>query len=293
MNDSNPSDTTRDQWRAWLACDPRHAQAWQRIKHLQHRLGQAPAGLAMTTLEQARQQRRATFELFSLLLGAGVVGWRGYQASPWSANYATGIGHRREFALSDGTRLMLDTDSRVDVRFDDQQRLVILRAGEILIETAKDARPLSVQTAEGNILALGTRFAVHQDAGLTRVTVEAHAVEVQPRLAPAQSIRAQAGQTVTFAANQVGALLPARSQALAWTRGMLVVVDWRLADVVAELSRYRDGYLGCSPEVAELRLSGSFLLDDSDGALANLQDALPVRLRQLTRYWVRVEGKNV
>jgi len=69
------------------------------------------------------------------------------------------------------------------------------------------------------------------------------------------------------------------------------VVDWRLEDVVAELSRYRHGYLGCAPEVAGLRLSGTFLLDDSEGVLANLEDSLPVRLRRLTRYWVRVEGR--
>lgn len=293
LNDSTVSDITREQWQLWLASDPQHAEAWQRIEQFQQRLGQAPKGLAMATLEQARQERRAALKLFSLLLGAGVVGWQGYQASPWGADYVTRIGQRREFTLNDGTRLMLDTDSRVDVRFDQQQRLIILRQGEILIETAKDARPLSVQTAEGRALALGTRFAVRQGAGLTRVTVEAHAVEVQPRLALTQTPRVQAGQTLSFTADSIGPLLPTSSQALAWTRGILVVVDWRLADVVAELSRYRNGYLGCSPEVANLRLSGSFLLNDSDGVLANLEVSLPVRLRRLTRYWVRVEGKNV
>jgi transmembrane sensor len=60
--------------------------------------------------------------------------------------------------------------------------------------------------------------------------------------------------------------------------------------VLAELSRYRPGYLGCAPEVAGLRLSGTFLLDDSEAVLANLQDSLPVHVRRLTRYWVRIEA---
>ena len=291
LHDSAVSDTTRREWQAWLAADPQHAQAWQRIEQLQQRLGQAPAGLAGTTLEQARQQRRAAVKMLAMLLGVGVVGWRGYQVSPWRADYSTRVGQRRHFTLADGSRLVLDTDSRADVQFDGTQRLIVLRQGEILVETAKDTRPLSVQTAEGRVLALGTRFTVRQGAGISRVTVEAHAVEVQPRLAIGQTLRAEAGQAVSFTAGTAGPLLPAVAQGSAWTQGMLVVVDWRLEDVVAELSRYRHGYLGCAPEVAGLRLSGTFLLDDSEGVLANLEDSLPVRLRRLTRYWVRVEGR--
>ena len=70
---------------------------------------------------------------------------------------------------------------------------------------------------------------------------------------------------------------------------MLVAVDWRLDAVLAELSRYRHGVLSCSPDIAGLRLSGTFLLDDTEGALANLEASLPVRVRRLTRYWVRLE----
>ncbi len=178
------------------------------------------------------------------------------------------------------------------MRFDGAQRLILLRQGEILVETAKDSRPLSVETAEGRILALGTRFAVRQDDGLTRVTVEAHSVEVRPRLAAQAAIRVEAGQVLSFAADSAGAVRPAPLGATAWTQGMLVAVDRRLGEVLAELARYRPGYLGCAEQVADLRLSGAFALDDSDAALANLEDSLPVRVRRLTRYWVRVEGRE-
>ncbi|MGH8484709.1 MAG: FecR domain-containing protein [Pseudomonas sp.] len=291
LHESTVSDATRNQWRAWLTADPQHAEAWRRIEQLQQRLGQAPAAVAATTLEQARQQRRAALKMFAMLLGVGVVGWQGYEVSPWRADYSTRVGQRRHLTLADGSRLVLDTDTRVDVHFDEQQRLIVLRQGEILVETAKDARPLSVQSAQGTVRALGTCFVVRQGDGVTRVTVEAHAVEVRPRLAAAHSVRAEAGQTLSFAADSVGPLLPAATQASAWARGMLVAIDWRLQDVLAELSRYRHGYLGCAPEVADLRLSGTFLLDDTEAVLANLQASLPVQIRRLTRYWVRVEGR--
>jgi len=290
LNESTVSPATHSQWLAWLAADPQHAKAWARLEHLQQRLAQAPAAVGAATLEQARQQRRAAVKMLALLLGVGVVGWQGYQLSPWQADYATRVGQRRHLTLADGSRLVLDTDTQVNLHFDGQQRLIVLKQGEILVETAKDARPLSVQSAEGRILALGTRFAVRQGHGSTRVTVEAHAVEVRPRLAQAQVMRAEAGQTLTFTADRIGPLHPAAAQSSAWARGMLVVVDWRLDDVLAELSRYRPGYLGCTPEVAGLRLSGTFLLDDSEAVLANLQDSLPVHIRRLTRYWVRIEA---
>lgn len=288
LHDSNATETTRSEWQTWLAADSRHVQAWARLEQLQQRLGQAPVGAAMT-LENARQNRRMTLKALTLLLGVGVVGWQGYRVSPWSADYVTGVGQRRQLTLADGSRLDLNTDTRVDIRFNAEQRLIHLRQGEILLETGKDPRPLSVLTAEGRILALGTRFCVRQDAGLSRVTVTAHAVEVRPQLAPEKIVRVDAGQSMSFSKDQPGPLLPMAAHAEAWTRAMLVTVDWRLADVVAELSRYRPGYLGCAEQVADLRLSGAFNLDNSEQALASLEDSLPVRVRRLTRYWARVE----
>ncbi len=98
---------------------------------------------------------------------------------------------------------------------------------------------------------------------------------------------------MSFTAASIGPLRLANEQGSAWTRGMLVAVDWRLDDLLAELSRYRHGFLGCSPDIAGLRLSGTFLLDDTEGVLANLEDSLPVQVRRLTRYWVRVEARAV
>src|SRR5690606_37333668 len=127
-----------------------------------------------------------------------------------------------------------------------------------------------------DILALGTRFSVRQDAGVSHVAVAAHAVEVRPSRTP-QVVRIDTGYSLSFSADNVGLLRALDPDAQAWVHGMLVSVDWRLGDVVHELARYRPGYLGCSGQVAELRLSGAFNLDDTDIALASLEDALPIR----------------
>lgn len=290
LNDSHATTATHAGWQAWLAADPLHAQAWSRVEQLQQQMGQIPAGMGHT-VESAREQRRRAVKMLALLLGAGAVGWQGYRVSPMSADYATRVGERRQFVLADGTRLDLNTDTQVDVHFDSSQRAINLRRGEISLETGKDARPLKVWTGDGSIQALGTRFSVRLDDPHTRVNVEAHAVLVQPRLL-AESARVEAGEGLIFSADRLGTPQPSAANASAWTQGMLVAVNWRLDDFLAELGRYRSGYLGCAPQVADLRLSGAFTLDDTEAVLSNLALSLPVRVRQFSRYWVRVEGLN-
>jgi transmembrane sensor len=69
---------------------------------------------------------------------------------------------------------------------------------------------------------------------------------------------------------------------------MLLARNMRLADVVAEMSRYRSGVLRCDPAVAELRVSGAVSLADTDAGLALLARSLPLRIEQASRYWVTV-----
>lgn len=72
---------------------------------------------------------------------------------------------------------------------------------------------------------------------------------------------------------------------------MLVVRDERLADVVAELGRYRPGVLRCDAEVAGLRLSGALSVSDTDAALRVLAARLPVKVLRRSAYWVTVASR--
>ncbi|MNR00694.1 fec operon regulator FecR [compost metagenome] len=69
---------------------------------------------------------------------------------------------------------------------------------------------------------------------------------------------------------------------------MLVVRNERLADVLAELDRYRPGVLRCDAEVADLRLSGALSVSDTDAALRVLAARLRVKVRRISAYWVTV-----
>lgn len=286
----------RQQWQTWLAADPAHAHAWQRMADLDGRLRGVPASIALPTLASPALSRRRAVQLVALLT-AGTGGLlTARQTTPWqqwAADWSTTTGERHETLLADGTRLLLNTATAVDVRYGSAERLIVLRAGEVLVHSAPDAtgRPLRVRTPAGTVRAIGTRFTVRQwpgDAG-ARIAVLEGAVELTPAAAPADTLRLQAGQQAHLTPTAASPAEPLPEGATAWSEGMLVADAMPLADFIAELSRHRPGVLRCAPEVAALRVSGAYPLADTDRVLAALTLSLPVEVRSRTRWWVTVE----
>ncbi|MCT8163086.1 MULTISPECIES: FecR domain-containing protein [unclassified Pseudomonas] len=278
----------------WLAADPSHAAAWSRVGMLQSKLERITPGIGERTLNSAFARRRASLKVLGVLMlvgGSGVLGWRQPTLRALRADEQTAIGERRDLTLADGSQLQLNTGSAVNIRFDARLRSIELVRGEIAISTSPDplARPLLVHTAEGSVRALGTRFVVRREGEGSQVSVQEHAVEVRPASLTGQVTRVEAGQCVSFDAQHCQAVQPASGDEDAWTQGMLVVHDWRLEAFLRELGRYRRGHLGCSADIAALRISGAFQLADSDLVLRNLCTTLSLQARHFTRYWVQLQ----
>lgn len=311
LHDSGATDADRAACERWRQADPQHALAWERAERLLGKLGGLPAALAMPALDRPRShraQRRATVARLAALLAVAPAGWLAWQAwyvadqRGWGADLRTATGERRTEHLADGSRLLLDTASAVDIRFDGALRLLTLRQGAISIETAADTatphRPFVVDTAHGRLRALGTRFTVRQegdgaDGGPVRLAVTEGAVEVTLRGAASPALVVQAGQQTVLRAEEVTAPQPLQPEATAWTHGMLMADAMPLAAFCAELSRYRPGLLQCAPEVRALRVSGSFPLGDTDRTLTMLASTYPVDVQTRMRgYWITVVARN-
>ncbi|MPT49551.1 MULTISPECIES: FecR domain-containing protein [Delftia] len=311
LHDSGATDADRAACERWRQADPQHALAWERAERLLGKLGGLPAALAMPALDRPRShraQRRATVARLAALLAVAPAGWLAWQAwyaadqRGWGADLRTATGERRIEHLADGSRLLLDTASAVDIRFDGALRLLTLRQGAISIETAADTatphRPFVVDTAHGRLRALGTRFTVRQeggraDGGPVRLAVTEGAVEVTLRGAASPALVVQAGQQTVLRAGEVTAPQPLQPEATAWTHGMLMADAMPLAAFCAELSRYRPGLLQCAPEVRALRVSGSFPLGDTDRTLTMLASTYPVDVQTRMRgYWITVVARN-
>lgn len=294
-------------WARWRSADPVHELAWQRAERLGEKLNLLPPATGLQVLNRPQRQpaRRAVIRRLALLLAAvpaGHLAWRSWETwgPAWTASYQTATGERRSIVLADGTRVRLNTATALDVVFSGGphgERLLVLRRGEILVETGADPdqpstqhRPFVVQTRHGRIRALGTRFLVRQLApdGSSLVAVQHSAVEIQPARAASRPTIVQAGQQVRFDDTGLHAVEDAEAHGAAWSRGLLFASDQRLADFIAELGRYRPGLLHCAPAVAELRISGAFQLDHTDAILAALPHTLPVRVVYRTRWWVDI-----
>ncbi|RON22149.1 amino acid ABC transporter substrate-binding protein [Pseudomonas brassicacearum] len=289
------SPVEREAFSQWHAAHEEHARAWRQLGMLDQRFSVAN-GPARTALLQSRESiRRRVRKLgsgaASVIAVIGLALFAGERYLPvdyWLADQRTATGEQRTLRLADGTRLNLNTHSAVDIRFDEKQRRIIVQEGEILVETGHgDARPFIVETREGSMRALGTLFLVKREEEGTRLSVLKSAVAAHPQASPEEQIL-QEGQQVLMRSNGLGPIVAVNAGADAWTRGMLVVDNARLEDLVHELGRYRRGHLGVAPEIANLRITGSFPLHDTDKALSALLPTLPVQIEQHAPWWVTV-----
>lgn len=297
LSESDLSANERAEWERWKVSSPERDRAWARAQLLQSKLGGLPPALAMSALDRpSHPERRAALGKLALLLAVMPVGWGGWklaQSQQWTADYRTHVGERRELVLADGSRITLNTDTAIDVRFDSQQRLVHLREGEILVQTALDAsRPFLVSTRQGHMQALGTRFTVRELGSRTYLAVLEGAVKVvlaeNRQGAP---LVVNAGQRTDFSAQTFGGVEVVDRNVGAWTQGMLMADKMRLADFVAELARYRRGVVRCDPAIAGLLISGAFPVGDTQRALNMLVGTYPVVVRgHLSGYWVTLSA---
>ncbi|EZP41681.1 RNA polymerase sigma-70 factor, ECF subfamily [Janthinobacterium lividum] len=271
-------------------------QAWQQLQTQHEHLPSAVHATLLRACVQANAPRRHAVKTLALLLACGASLYAFERRSPWRgwmADYRTAVNQRRVVTLDDGTQLTLNTNSAVNIAYDGAWRRIELLAGEIFIATGKDAaqRPFFVDTPHGSLQALGTRFTVrlHEQYASAGVLEGAVAVLADDG---AQRLVLRPGEGAHFDGTGVHrqALAPYGG---AWLNGMLVARDMRLADFLAELSRYSDHPLSCAPAIAGLRVSGSYPLADVDAILDAVGASLQLRRHTVTRFWghqvVRIE----
>ncbi|MBK0096133.1 fec operon regulator FecR [Erwinia sp. S63] len=283
-----------EKWQQWVDANHENQWAWQQVENLRQQMQTMPGNIASKTLHDSQLTRRHVLKGLLLAVGAG-ASWQLWQSNISTgirADYHTAKGEIRQFPLKDGSLLTLDTASAANVRYDDNERRIDLLFGTLALTSGKDAlkRPLRVYTPEGQLTALGTEFSVERQEHSTLLRVNQHAVAVRLAQQPDQLMTVQQGQMLSFSANAFDAVQKVNEN-LQWTRGLLSVSDRPLGEVIAQLALYRQGILRCDPQVAQLRVSGTYPLLQSDVALNALQQTLPISLQRVTRYWVTVKAR--
>lgn len=296
LNYGRPTEADRLAFEAWRRCSPAHDRAWREVCTVLQAFSPVPAGTGRQTLaamDRRRRRRRLLRDLSVLTVAVPAV-WLASRELPWprwTADLATGIGEQRRVVLPDGSEVVLDTASAVDLDFSADARRLCLRQGKVMVTAVTDpteaARPFIVETGEAVLTTRQARFVVEdaRDRAAEAVVLDRE-VRISPREGPARVVTAPA--SARFDRSAVDASRPLQRDAALWAQGLLLAIDQPLGEVLAALARYRPGVLRWDPAVAQVRVSGSIALTDTDASLDLLARSLPIRVVRRTRYWVTV-----
>lgn len=194
-------------------------------------------------------------------------------------DYQTAVGERRQITLPDGSHVLLDAGTRLQVRRHLRSRQVLLAQGQARFDVQHSAwRPFQVEAGPVHVRNYGTVFDIDRQGDLSEVTLWRGEVGVrvegggaEQRLKPGQRLLAQAGS--------LSPPEPASPDRADWTRGRLQFDRLPLSEVLRILQRYHDRPIVLDdPALGPLQVSGVFDADRAETAVALLPEILPVQV---------------
>ena len=310
---------TRD-FADWLSQDISHAAAFAeaetlfntmtQVAHLQRPGSPSPPeqDSSRTSVPSATPQTRKRHPFYWLALPLGLAAaWLfamtmvlPEQSNLWSdilSDYHTGTGEQRSIALSDGSRILLNTNTAISVDYRTSIRQIVLHHGQALFTVADaPARPFEVSAGELQIRALGTVFEVYRKASDDiRIVVDEHAVStrmksngnaIEPSKKPALI---KQGQSLRYIHHRriLNSTETADSQfAGAWRQRRVIVNDRPLSELIEEIERYRSGRIFLDSDLKNLRVTGLFSTADPDAAIEKVRKVLHLKETRIGPWWV-------
>ncbi len=317
----NWSDTDQARLDAWLNQDLAHRIAYLRVESVWNEVGRLqvirsgvhgtvpprgevlrwvppasnPSGNSISrstlTTEEAGNSARRKARGFAIGLAASMVVAIGgvwlYATGAFAQHrYTTEVGRIDTVALADGSRVILNTDSRIRVEITSKERRIALDRGEAFFEVAKDpVRPFVVDIDSRRVIAVGTQFSVRRIHDEIQVTVTEGAVRLdQAGGTPGSTDLLRAG-SVAHTRNKTVVVerrpVPLTEESLSWRQGYLVFRDSALADAVREFNRYNSRKIVIAdPSIATLQIGGHFRATSTDVFLWMLQNGFPVSVEE-------------
>jgi transmembrane sensor len=238
------------------------------------------------------QQRPAIMALALLM----VVGLTSLLVSRMPTTYETAIGEQRLIRLDDGSRVRINTDSKLRVRLTDDRRRIELVRGQAFFEVAHDpARPFIVSADGAEVRAVGTRFDVHRTDGDVLVLLAEGMVRVRDRdaenrtgvlLTPGQAIWVGPGRSPKPETIDVEA-------ATSWTSGHLTFRDTPLREAITEINRYSSHGIDLDDgDMAAVRVNGVFETGDVKAFVTAVTTLFPLRAMPAANGRTRLVGRS-
>jgi transmembrane sensor len=275
----------------WRDADPRHAEAFDRVSRsyeLAGLLRQSSAARPEIRQPAVREPRWrpavAAAAAVAVLVPVGLLLSRGGGlpvAGTGRLTLMTEVGEIERFELADGSRVTLDTASRVEVSIGGPHRSAHLRYGRARFEIAAARQPFLVETPGATASVGHGSIDVEHIGAEGRVEVLAGVAEVRASGAPeASAVALRAGEAMAVDAGGAGRKSAAADAQTDWTRGMLQFEATPLAEAVATANRYSKRHIVLSAELGALRVTGAFRAGDTAGLARALAAAFGLSIQQ-------------
>ncbi|GAB2693868.1 FecR domain-containing protein [Aliiglaciecola sp. 3_MG-2023] len=204
------------------------------------------------------------------------------------STYRTAIGEISSVGLPDGSTISLNTNTQINVEFNDNYRELWLQTGEAFFDIAKDpSRPFLIHTGTKTVRVVGTKFNIKLSQSGFDIAVAEGIVAVEEsaksgsnqQVEKSEGVFLEAGAIASF--NNSNAIIAKKNEvtvekAQSWRTGYLRFDDERLEKVIASFNRYRTKKIEIDDKLAHLRISGVFKLSDGDAILTALEATLPI-----------------
>lgn len=278
----------QSQFTIWVAEDDSNARAYERVRCL---MGDTKALHAKKhALQTASTSRRPTVGIRNIMMlilaiGAAVLG--AIQLIGHKGDHVTGIGERVTLTTPDGSQVILNAATAIDLRFSDKERRVVLLQGEIFADVLSDrARPFVVEANGGTTTALGTAFDVERRNDRTIVSVAKHSVAVKIDGREEQAVVKEKQKLNYNPDRGLSKIIEKDTDAVGqWRNGRLIFEDEPIADVIDSFSRYvRGAIIITTRELGAKRVSGNLDMTDPDDALASFAKAFQIKVIKVAPY---------
>ncbi len=286
LNNTTISTETLRAFREWRNGDQRCADAyreidafWRRAAKIEHDPEiQRAIGEALAREKKGLSRlprigpRGVAGAVLALALGIGAI-------AAWPVvvghSYQTEIGEQHFVRLADGSRVKLDTDSRIRVKLSSGKRAVALIHGRAFFDVAHDpSRPFVVSAGPDSIRALGTRFSVERAAAGAEVTlIEGKVLVESDRHKTPKTWTLSPGEQIETAGAHPAVQTIDPVAATSWTRGQLTFSRRTLAEAAAEVNRYSSRKVVLEdPALASRQISGVFDAGDTEAFVAAVSE---------------------
>jgi transmembrane sensor len=254
----------------WLAASPGNAAAFETVSTAWEATAALPRGpFPSLTRWQRAGFRQGFMRAAAAVVAVSLVAAIGVFFYLRTAGVATAVGEQRTLTLQDGTRVYLNTDTRVVVHFDSNERHVELKSGEALFEVARKGPewPFVVNARGARIQALGTSFLVRSEPEKVTVTLMEGKVAVTRESAdPNEPHVLNSGERLTVADHRPPRIdQPSLDKVAAWRTGHVDFDQVPLADAAAEMNRYSELKVFVDqPDAAAISVTGIFRAGDTE-----------------------------